>query len=94
MWVPSLGQDDPLEEEMATHNILVWKFLWTEEPGGLQFVESQSQTPEAAKHSCTYIVRIFALNSHISYKEIREGSVLCVFLCFSPFFGPKLWNFV
>ena len=33
----SLGQEDPLEEEMATHsNILTWKISWTEEPGGLQ----------------------------------------------------------
>ena len=33
-WVRSLGQEDPLEKEMATHsNILVWKILWTEEPG-------------------------------------------------------------
>ena len=35
--VPSLGQEDPLEKEMATHSsILAWKILWTEEPGGLQ----------------------------------------------------------
>ena len=34
--VQSLGQDDPLEEEMATHsNILAWKIPWTEEPGRL-----------------------------------------------------------
>ena len=33
----SLGQEDPLEEEMATHsNILAWRIPWTEEPGGLQ----------------------------------------------------------
>ena len=33
----SLGQEDPLEEEVATHSsILVWKILWTEEPAGLQ----------------------------------------------------------
>ena len=32
----SLGQEDPLEEEMATHSsILAWKIPWTEEPGGL-----------------------------------------------------------
>ena len=37
MWVPSLGWEDPLEEEMATHSsILVWEIPWTEEPGGLQ----------------------------------------------------------
>ena len=32
-----LGQEDPLEEEMATHfSILAWRIPWTEEPGGLQ----------------------------------------------------------
>ena len=36
-WVQSLGQENPLEKEMATHsNILAWKISWTEEPGGLQ----------------------------------------------------------
>ena len=40
--VQSLGQEDPLEEEMATHsNILAWKILWTEEPGRLRSIESQ-----------------------------------------------------
>ena len=40
--VPSLDQEDPLEEEMATHsNILAWKILWTEEPGKLQSMGSQ-----------------------------------------------------
>ena len=37
MRVPSLGQEDPLEKEMATHSsILAWRIPWTEEPGGLQ----------------------------------------------------------
>ena len=36
-WVRSLGQEDPLGEEMATHSsILAWEIPWTEEPGGLQ----------------------------------------------------------
>ena len=40
--VRSLGWEDPLEEEMATHSsILAWKILWTEEPGGLQSMGSQ-----------------------------------------------------
>ena len=44
-WVQSLGWEDPLEEEMATYsNILAGKIPWTEEPGGLQSVESQSRT--------------------------------------------------
>ena len=42
-WVLSLGQEDPLEKEMATNsNILVWKIPWTEEePSGLQSVGLQ-----------------------------------------------------
>ena len=37
MQVRSLGQEDPLEKEMATHSsILTWKIPWTEEPVGLQ----------------------------------------------------------
>ena len=36
-WVQSLGQEDPLEEEMATHStVLAWRSPWTEEPGKLQ----------------------------------------------------------
>ena len=36
-WVQSLGWEDPLEKEMATHSyILAWTIPWTEEPGGLQ----------------------------------------------------------
>ena len=35
-WVKSLGQEEPLEKEMATHSsILAWEILWTEEPGRL-----------------------------------------------------------
>ena len=44
-WVQSLGWEDPLEKEMATHSsILAWRNPWTEEPGGLQSVGSQSRT--------------------------------------------------
>jgi len=42
MWVQSLGWEDPLEKEMATHSgILAWETPWTEEPGGLQSIGSQ-----------------------------------------------------
>ena len=41
-WVWSLGWEDPLEKEMATHSSsLAWETPWTEEPGGLQSIESQ-----------------------------------------------------
>ena len=40
-----LSWEDPLEEEMTTHSsIFAWRMLWTEEPGGLQSMASQSQT--------------------------------------------------
>ena len=43
MQVQSLGGEDPLEEEMATHSsILAWKIPWTEELGGLQSIKSQT----------------------------------------------------
>ena len=42
MQVPSLSQEDPLEEGMATYsNILAWEIPWTEDPGGLQYKELQ-----------------------------------------------------
>ena len=48
MWetrVQSLGWEDILEKKMATHSdILIWEILWTEEPGGLQFLGRKSQT--------------------------------------------------
>ena len=47
-WVRSLGQEDPLEKEMATHSsILAWRIPWTEEPCGLQSTGSQR-----VRHDC------------------------------------------
>ena len=41
-WVQSVGQEDPLEKEMAIHSsILAWEIPWTEEPGGLYFMGLQ-----------------------------------------------------
>ena len=41
-WVRSLGREDPLEKETATHSsLLAWRIPWTEEPGGLQSTGSQ-----------------------------------------------------
>ena len=51
MQVRALGQIDPLEEEMATHSsIRAWEIPWTEEPGGLSSMGSQSQTCFNNKH--------------------------------------------
>ena len=44
-WVQSLGWEDPLEEELATHfSMLTWETPWTDEPGGLQSMGSQKSS--------------------------------------------------
>ena len=58
MQVQSLGGEDPLEDEMATHSsILAWEIAWTEESGGLQSIGSQrvehdlvTQPPQSVCH--------------------------------------------
>ena len=41
-WVRSLGREDPLGEDVATHSsILAWRIPWTEEPGGIQSMRLQ-----------------------------------------------------
>ena len=61
-WVQSLGQEDPLENEMTPHSsILVWKILWTEEPGGLQ------------SNVCVYIY--IYIYTHTYNFEITRGKV-------------------
>ena len=50
----SLGQEDPLEEDMATHSsIFAWEVPWTEEPGGLQSMGLQSRT-QLNNWACTW----------------------------------------
>ena len=56
MQVRSLGQEDPLEEGMATHSrILAWRVPRTEEPGGLQSIglQSQARLKQLSTHSCS-----------------------------------------
>ena len=47
MMVWSLGQEDPLEKEMATHSSIPWEIYWTEDPGELQSMGLQSQTQQS-----------------------------------------------
>ena len=58
MWVQSLRWEDPLRRKWQTHSsILAWRILWTEEPGGLQSMESQRVmrrvTTKPTEHACT-----------------------------------------
>ena len=56
-WVRSLGWEDPLEKEMATHSsILAWRIPWMEEPGGLQSKGSQRVRHDlVCKHAPWYL---------------------------------------
>ena len=54
-WVQSVGQEDPLEEGMATHSsILAWRIPWTREPGRLQSMGLQSWTQLSYTHTHTH----------------------------------------
>ena len=52
----SLGREDPLEEEMATHSsMLTWMIPWTEEPGGLQSMRVTKNRRQLSAHPCSFI---------------------------------------
>ena len=56
MSVRSLGQEDALEEEMATHSsILAWRIPWTEEPGGLQSMGWQESGTQLSDYTTATI---------------------------------------
>ena len=82
MWetrVWSLGQEDPLEREMATHSsTLAWKILWVEEPGRLQFMGSQR-----VGHDW---VTSLSLSVFPSIRVFSSESALCIR-------WPKYWSF-
>ena len=54
-WVRSLGQEDPLEKEMATHSsILAWRIPWTQELGGLQSTGRKESDTTERLHSLPF----------------------------------------
>ena len=66
MWVRSMGQEDPLEEEITTCSItLTWKISWTEEPGRLQSMEvtEELDTTERAHTHTLY---------HIEFRNLEK----------------------
>ena len=72
-WVQSLGQEDPLEEGMATHcSILAWRIPWTEEPGGLQPVGSKRVGHDwATVHALTEDQRVLFKYMEGSHTDTR-----------------------
>ena len=78
----SLGWEDPLEEEMATHSgILAWKISWTEDPGGLQPTGSQRVRQDWAAHTHTHT----HTHTHVIdiLLAICHSQLLCQLACFS-----------
>ena len=80
-WARSLGQEDPLEKEVATHSsILAWRIPWTEEPGGLQSMESHRARHDWATHTHTHTLSLsLSLSLHLSPSPL-------------PFYLP--WSFL
>jgi len=57
MWVLSLGQEDSLEEEMATHSsIFAWKISWAEDPKGYIWGHKKSDMTEHTAYSIQHII--------------------------------------
>ena len=71
--VQSLGWEDPLEKEMATHSsILAWRIPWTEEPGQLQSTGSQTFENDWSNRACTDAPRL-------GYALFERGKEVCLF---------------
>ena len=71
-WVQSLGQEDPLEKDMATHSsILAWQIQWTEEPGRLQSMGSQELDTTQRLTTTTYIFYKQILSFRLSWWYFR-----------------------
>ena len=97
MQFPSLGQEDPLEEGMATHSsTLAWKIPWTEEPGGLQPLGSQTTRHTWSFLACTPAqvkdrTRIPNLGSHKGLAGEGNGTPLQYSCLENPMDGGAWW---
>ena len=85
-WVQSLGQENLLEKEMATHSsILAWRIPWTEEPGGLQSTGSQRVghdwvTSHFLSHTHTHT------HTHLHNSTESLPVFLCLLFCSRKYF--------
>jgi len=96
-WVWSLGEEDPLEKEMATHSsIVTWKIPRTEEPGGLQSMESQRVGHDWAQlglwDACCRLFsghrqQMFAFYKDEMYRDTPNSRPQVFF-----FFFPLIWS--
>ena len=73
----SLGQEDPLKKEMATHSsILAWDISWTEDPGGLQSMGSQRLGHDLATKQQHHIIRLSFNSRCLDYAQFTPPSFM------------------
>ena len=84
----SLGWEDPLEKGMATHSsIPAWEISWTEEPGGLQSIESQSRTrlkqlrERILSSDKSVVISTIYTHTHIQIHISKDGHPHNVHVC-------------
>ena len=72
----SLGQEDPLEKEMATHsNILAWRIPWTEEPGGLRATKNWTRLSDSHTHTDIHPWSPSSKSPAAAAKSLQSNSV-------------------
>ena len=77
-WVQSLGQEDPLQKEMAPHSsTLARKIPWTEEPGGLQSTDGDCNR-EIKRHLCLEKKAMTNLDSILKRRDITLPTKFCL----------------
>ena len=83
MWVLSLGQEDSLEEEMATYSsILTWRIPWTEEPGRLQSMGSQSWL-WLSDYARTHALSQVSFRNSLLIFQLTYRGICCICVCSS-----------
>ena len=74
--VQNLGQEDPLDKEMASHScLLAWKIPWTEEPGGLQSMGSQKSWTRLSNGTTTNGKRELKLQMKLRSTDLKIGQL-------------------
>ena len=78
MWVQSLGQEDPLEKEMATYfSILAWKIPWAVEPGGIQSMGPKELDTTERVSTIQHILIIRDTKSHEAPLKSEADCLYC-----------------
>ena len=98
-WLRSLGQEDPLEKERATHSsIHAWKIPWTEEPGGISQMETSTLSVYNIQPRVKNIQYRLLCSHHTFYRYFHFSTYklwlnICVYLCSTHLIFCKLgWN--